>query len=91
MKHDLLRVYPVLAEKSGEYVAQFKTTVALLPTGPLILDEVPFEEELYVSEYKIEDPEIQELLAQPLDRKKAKKAAKEAKKEEKNHAEGAKK
>lgn len=82
VNHDLLRVYPVLAEKTGEFVAQFKTTVILLPAGPLVLCQLPFDEELYQSEYKIEDKEILDLLAQPLDRKKAKKAAKEVKKEE---------
>jgi methionine aminopeptidase len=28
-KHDLLTAYPVLIEKPGEFVAQFKTTVAV--------------------------------------------------------------
>jgi hypothetical protein len=82
VNHDLLRVYPVLAEKTGEFVAQFKTTVALLPAGPLVLSELPFEEELYESECKIEDKEILELLAQSLDRKKTKKGGKGGKKEE---------
>lgn len=31
LKHDLLNSYPVLTEKKGEYVAQFKYTVAIMP------------------------------------------------------------
>jgi len=73
INHDLLHMYPVLTEKSGEFVAQFKATVVLLPTGTLVLNETPFDESLYETTYKIEDKAILELLAQSLDRKKAKK------------------
>lgn len=83
INHDLLHMYPVLTEKAGEFVAQFKATVILLPAGTMVLNEVPFEEDLYETTYKIEDKAVLDLLAQSLDRKKAKKAAKEAKKEEK--------
>ncbi len=33
LSHGLLHPYPVLYEKSGELVAQFKTTVLLMPNG----------------------------------------------------------
>ena len=33
--HDLITPYPVLYEKDGEYVAQMKYTVLLMPNGPL--------------------------------------------------------
>ena len=35
--HDLIMAYPVLAEKKGEYVAQFKATIALQPKSTAIL------------------------------------------------------
>jgi len=35
--HDLMTGYPVLTEKAGEFVAQFKTTVAVLPRSTAIL------------------------------------------------------
>lgn len=89
INHDLLHMYPVLTEKTGEFVAQFKATVVLLPTGTMVLNEIPFEEDLYETTYKIEDKEVLDLLAQSLDRKKAKKAAKAEKKEEKAPAEAA--
>ena len=74
VNHDLLHIYPVLTEKSGEFVAQFKTTVVLLPSGGLVFELPPFDEELYETSFKIEDKDILELLAQSLVRKKAKKA-----------------
>lgn len=33
LSHGLLHPYPVMFEKSGELVAQFKTTVLLMPNG----------------------------------------------------------
>lgn len=35
--HDLLTAYPVLVEKAGEIVAQFKCTIAILPKSTIIL------------------------------------------------------
>ena len=80
INHDLLHMYPVLTEKVGEYVAQFKATIVFLPAGTLVLNETPFEEEQYESTHKIEDKEVLDLLAQSLDRKKTKKATKTEKK-----------
>ena len=34
-RHELLSPYPVLYEKDGEFVAQIKCTVLLMPNGPL--------------------------------------------------------
>jgi hypothetical protein len=35
LKHDMVVPYPILAEKDGEFTAQFKFTVLLMPTGTL--------------------------------------------------------
>lgn len=43
---------------SGEFVAQFKFTVLLMPNGPLKITGLPFEAELYESEKSVEDPEL---------------------------------
>ena len=82
VNHDLLHMYPVLTEKPGEFVAQFKATVALLPAGTLVLNGLPFEETFYEPTHKIEDPDLVTLLATSLDRKQMKKQkkAKEAQK-----------
>jgi hypothetical protein len=81
LSHDMLHMYPVLTEKSGEFVAQFKATVVLLPAGSLVLNDFPFDKELYETTFKIEDKAILELLNTSLDRKKTKKDKKEAKKD----------
>ena len=42
LDHDLLTAYPVLTEKAGEFVAHFKTTVAVLPRSTVVLSgELP--------------------------------------------------
>ena len=81
VNHDMLHIYPVLTEKSGEFVAQFKATVVLLPAGTQVLNEPQFEAGMYESTYKIEDKAILELLETPLGKKKDKKPAKEEKKD----------
>ena len=44
LAHDLLTPYPVLVEKAGEYVAQFKCTIAVLPKSTVILaGDLPFD------------------------------------------------
>ena len=43
---------------SGEYVAQFKFTVVLMPNGPLKITGLPFEKELYQSEHDIKDEDL---------------------------------
>ena len=37
VSHDLMSDYPVLTEKPGEFVAQFKATVAVQPKSTAIL------------------------------------------------------
>merc|ERR1719334_2482038 len=60
--HKLIEPFQVLFEKEGEYVAQFKFTVLLMPNGPMKITGLPFQPELYKSEHSIEDLEIQKLL-----------------------------
>ena len=43
---------------SGEFVAQFKFTVVLMPNGPLKITGLPFDKELYESEYDIQDEDL---------------------------------
>ena len=78
INHDMLNMYPVLTEKVGDIVAQFKATIVLLPSGALVLNETPFEAGLYETTYKIENKAIIDLLASTMDRKKAKKDKKAA-------------
>lgn len=79
VRHDLMHPYPTLYEKPTEVVAQFKYTVLVLPSGTLRLTHgpaLPFVS----SEYKIEDPALNTLLAQGTKRSKKSKKKKSASK-----------
>jgi len=67
-KHELVLPYPVLFEKAGEYVAQYKFVVAIMKssTNKLTGHAMP----LVTSENKITDQALLDLLAQPVGKKK---------------------
>jgi len=63
IKHDLLDSYPVLYEKAGETVVQFKFTALILQDSTERLNS--FSLPHVTSEYSIDsDPDIQALMAQ---------------------------
>lgn len=74
-RHNLMKPFPVLYEKDGEYVAQMKATILLMPNGLLRVTGLPnFDpKSLYESEYKIEDAKIQQLIQSSLKPNKKKK------------------
>jgi len=76
LKHDLVNPYPVLFEKQGEYIAQFKFTVLLLPSGTMRLNSHPLP--FVSSEHKIEDQSINAILQ--MSTKRTKKTKKKKKK-----------
>lgn len=79
--HRLVEPFQVLYEKEGEYVAQFKFTVLLMPNGPDKITGLPFDPATCESDKSIEDLDIQKLLktsANPKAAKKKKKAAEKA-------------
>lgn len=78
----LLDEYPVLAEKPGDFIAQFKTTVFVLPTQtiPAFTPAVP---DYVKSEYTCEDALVKEVRASSLGKPKPKKAKKAKKPAEK--------
>lgn len=53
LKHDLLNSYPVITEKKGELVAQFKITVMLLQGGTITISGLPVDLAKFKSENKI--------------------------------------
>uniref|UniRef100_H3DC70 Proliferation-associated 2G4, b n=1 Tax=Tetraodon nigroviridis TaxID=99883 RepID=H3DC70_TETNG len=79
-KHELVQPFTVLYEKEGEFVAQFKFTVLLMANGPLRITNSLFDPDLYQSEYKVEDPELKNLLQSSASRKTQKKKKKKASK-----------
>jgi len=75
VKHDLLQAYPVLFEKDGEIVAQFKFTALILPNSTLRMNAFPLPH--VTSQFAVEsDPAIKAILAMSTKRSNKKKKAK---------------
>lgn len=83
-RHNLMRPYQVFYERDGEYVAQFKSTVLIMPNGLLKITGFPLDMNTLESDVKIEDQLITSLLNSSLKPKKAKKKPKSDKKDENN-------
>uniref|UniRef100_A0A8C4QLI4 Proliferation-associated 2G4, b n=1 Tax=Eptatretus burgeri TaxID=7764 RepID=A0A8C4QLI4_EPTBU len=58
VKRELLQPFPVLYEKEGEFVAQFKFTVLLLPNGPLQITGGEHDTTLYHTDLELQDAEL---------------------------------
>jgi len=80
VNHEILEPFQVLYEREGEYVAQFKFTVLLMPNGPLKITGADFDPEQCSTENKIENDEILSLLKTSTKRKAAKKKKRAAEK-----------
>lgn len=62
-RHEILQEFPVLSEKKGEKIAQFKFTVLLLPNGIKKITGLPFTQEEFIKTDKVvEDEELKKLL-----------------------------
>jgi methionine aminopeptidase len=72
-EHQMLNDYPVLYEKKGDLVAQFKFTVLIQPSKIEKLNSAPLP--FVSSQLKVEDPEVQAILALELVKKKVVAAA----------------
>jgi len=75
-KHDLVEPYPVYHEKESEFVAEFKFTLLLMPSGQMKITGLPIDLDLYESEFKIPEGEIKQLLTSSTQKKKNKKKKK---------------
>jgi hypothetical protein len=49
---------------SDEFVAQFKSTLLLLPNGTVLCTGIPIDLSLYESEYSVTDEELVKMLAE---------------------------
>jgi len=83
VKHDLMEPYPVYYEKEGEFVAEFKFTVLIMPNNTMKITGLPVDLEAYQSENSITDEATKALLALSLVTKKKKPKAKKDKKDAK--------
>jgi len=61
--HKLVEPFNVLYEREGEFVAQSKFTVLLMPSKSHRITGLPVDLSLYESEYKITDPSIISILS----------------------------
>lgn len=76
--HDMLVPYPVLSEKSGEFVAQFKATIVVQPRSTAVIaGGAPLDVSKFESTHSVTDEELKTLIAQDL-WKKEKKSKKQA-------------
>ena len=57
-KHDLMEPYPVYYEKEGEYVAEFKFTVLIMPNNTMKITGLPLDLDCYQTENSITDEAI---------------------------------
>lgn len=80
VNHKLIEPFPILHEKEGEFVAQFKFTVLLMPTRSHKITGLPLDLTAYKTDLKIEDESIVKLLnsSNPDSKKKKNKKAKKA-------------
>lgn len=78
--HDLIMAYPVLAEKKGEFVAQFKATIAVQPKSTAILCGARPLADGVKSDKSIKNDELKALIASELWKKEEKKKEKKDKK-----------
>merc|ERR1719277_166160 len=88
-RHELLEDYPVLKEKDGQFVAQFKFTVLLLPGGTKKITGLPLgpPEQQAKSACSVQDEEMKKVLASSANPKKnKKKKSKETKDDAKDDA-----
>jgi ERBB-3 binding protein len=78
-QNQLLEVYPVMREKDGEFVAQIKFTVLLLPDNSMQVTGLPWDASQFKSEFSPSE-EVQKVLALPIPKKKKNKKKKNKKK-----------
>eukprot|EP00917_Polyrhabdina_sp_WS-2016_P032488 GHVP01069300.1.p1 GENE.GHVP01069300.1~~GHVP01069300.1.p1 ORF type:complete len:363 (+),score=73.54 GHVP01069300.1:36-1124(+) len=64
MRHNLVHSFPIIEEKQGEFVAQFKFTVYIANSGTKKLTGLNIDSANLKPSKKLEDPEILALLAQ---------------------------
>jgi len=81
VNHKLIEPFTVLYEKEGEYVAQFKFTVLLMPSGSHKITSGPIDLDLYETTLGVEDESLKTLLNRsvaPKSQRKKKKRAEKA-------------
>jgi methionine aminopeptidase len=73
LEHEMLVPYPVLSEKAGTFVAQFKYTVIITKGKTSVITGLPLDEAQFKSEHAIKDQAILDLLALSMEKSEQKK------------------
>lgn len=80
IEHELLEPFEVHDVREGELVVSFKATVAVCPSGTLVLcGNQHFNAENFPTDKKVEDSDLAALLELSMDLKEQKKRKKDAK------------
>ena len=66
-KYELLHGYPILSEKKGDIVAQFKYTIAVREEGPVVICGLPLDVNKFTTDKKVTDENIVKALSSNLD------------------------
>jgi len=67
IEHDLLNPFPVLQDKPGEFVAQFKATVVIMPQKTVVIAGGAETDLSHIkSDKEVTDEDLKNLLDQPL-------------------------
>ncbi|XP_015912698.1 proliferation-associated protein 2G4 [Parasteatoda tepidariorum] len=80
VNHKLVEPFTVLYEKDAEYVAQFKFTVLLMPSGSHKITSGPIDLDIYETTHEVEDDSLKMLLNRSVAPKSQKKKKKKAEK-----------
>merc|ERR1719474_1096322 len=75
-EHDLIQPYPVLSERKGEFVAQFKYTALLLPRGTKFLKPPTLNLDLIKTDKTVVNEDVKKLLSIKLKKKRKRKRKK---------------
>ena len=67
LKNELFTAYPVLVEKEGDVVAQFKWTIAVRKDKPFVVAGLPLDEKLFASDKEITHEGLKNVLSVSLD------------------------
>lgn len=66
VNHNVIRPYEVLYTKPGDFVARFKFTVLVMPTGINMVTGLPFDLEKFESEHEVLDQNLKVWFHEPI-------------------------
>lgn len=68
MEHDMIIPYPVMVEKQGESVCNFKATVMIGTSATSVLTEQTLELDQFKTDKRVKDKQVLDILALSMDK-----------------------